>query len=482
MSVRNNKNMAKRNNEKNRLPLVVICGRTNVGKSTLFNCLSEKRQALVSNIAGTTRDSNISRIEWQGKQLQLVDTAGLLDQLSSKTKLEIDIEAQAKKQALDYLKEADLILFVVDTKAGILPDDKALASLIKKNRAYSNKTLLIANKTDSFAMAAETAIFNQLGLGEPNIISATTGLGTGDLLDVITDKLTAILPAHIKNTEEEPEKSSQVSACIIGKPNVGKSSLLNALLGYERVIVSPAPHTTREPQNTQLSYQGQNITLIDTAGISRQGKKSSGLEQPGILKSLSALNKADIALLVIDVSEPITHQDAKLVQEIVDRKKSLIFIANKWDLVEKRDTKKWTTIIYDKMPFATWAPIQFVSAKTGEKINKIWDIITKVAAERKLMLSDSQSNKFLQQVVKIHKPAKGKGLKAPHIYEFSQIDSDPPRFKLRIGPNDDLHFSYVRFLENRLRDRYGFTGTPINTIVTKHRRSHTTYNEKPNKN
>jgi len=179
----------------------------------------------------------------------------------------------------------------------------------------------------------------------------------------------------------------------------------------------------------------------------------------------------------MDISEPITHQDAKIIQEIVDRQKSLVFIANKWDLIESRDTKKWTTAIYDKLPFATWAPLQFISAKTGEKVNKILDLILTIASEREFQLSDSQCNKFLSHVVKLHKPAKGKGLKAPRIYEFKQVKNNPPVFVVRIGPNDDLHFSYVRFMENRLREKYGFTGTPIHTSVTKERKSHTTYQE-----
>lgn len=455
----------------NNLPLVVICGRTNVGKSTLFNCLTEKNQALVSEISGTTRDSNLGRVAWARKNFDLIDTAGILDWrylLANKIPAN-DIDSKTQKQARSYLDRADLILFVVDAKSGPLPEDKELAAAFKKNPTYKDRVVLIANKVDNYKNISETAVFNKLGLGEPIGISAANGQGTGDLLDLITKRLKRkVAPAA--------DSQTPIRACLIGKPNVGKSSLLNSVLGYERVIVSPIPHTTREPQDTEINYQGRAIRLIDTAGISKQGRKSSGLEKPGIMKSLKSLDKADIALLVLDINEPLAHQDAKLVQEIFDRQKSLILIANKWDLVTNRDTKKWTLNIYDKLPFAAWAPLQFISAKTGEKVNKILDLVLKIAEERTLKLSDSQCDKFLHQVVKIHRPAKGKGLKAPHIYEFYQTRDNPPAFTARIGANDDLHFSYRRFLENRLRERYGFTGTPISISVTKKRKSHTTYN------
>lgn len=462
--------------KKNKLPLVVICGRTNVGKSTLFNCLIEKKQALVSNIAGTTRDSNLGLVEWNNSAFEIVDTAGIIDwrYLISKKNTDMDIDTQTQKQACSYLEKAKLILFLVDNKTGLLPEDKEIAAALKKNPLYAKKIMLIANKVDNFRTAYESAQFNKLGLGEPITISAASSMGTGDLLDIIINRI----DKSKKNQKPKVDESKKtINVCIIGKPNVGKSSLLNSVLGYERVIVSPIAHTTREPQNTEINYKDHSIMLVDTAGISKQGKKSENLEKHGILKSLKSLDRADIAILVMDISEPITHQDAKIIQEIVDRQKSLIFIANKWDLVEERNTKKWTEIIYDKLPFATWAPLQFLSAKTGEKVSKILDLVIKIATERALQLSDSQCSKFLNQVVKIHKPAKGKGTKSPRIYEFTQVKSNPPSFAVRIGPNDDLHFSYIRFMENRLRERYGFTGTPIHTSISKERKSHTTYND-----
>jgi GTP-binding protein len=465
--------------ETKKLPLVVIYGRTNVGKSTLFNCLIENNQALVSDISGTTRDSNLGIVEWSNSMFELVDTAGLLDDIyltSKKIKSDDqDIDIKTQKQAKEYLDKADVLIFLVDTKAGLMPEDTKLAKTINKIEKYKKKTLLIANKVDSFNLMPEVAQFNKLGLGEPIPVSAASGSQTGDLLDKIV-KLIKKPNSKIEKTEEKDDKET-VKVCLIGKPNVGKSSLLNSILGYERVIVSPIAHTTREPQHTDLIYKEKKIRLVDTAGISKKGQKTKGLEKPGILKSLKSLDKADIALLVIDISEPITHQDLKLVEEIVERQKSLIIIANKWDAVENRDTKKWTDYLYGKMPFATWAPLQFLSAKTGEKVQKILDIILDVYSGRSLQISDSQADKFMKRVVKIHKPAKGKGLKAPRIYEFKQVKHNPPAFIIRIGPDDNLHFSYVRFMENRLREKFGFLGTPIRMKITQNKKSHTTYSQ-----
>ncbi|MDD3285299.1 MAG: ribosome biogenesis GTPase Der [Patescibacteria group bacterium] len=454
-------------NEK--LPLVAICGRTNVGKSTLFNRLIERRQALVSDIEGTTRDCNLGLVHWNRKVFRLVDTAGLLDAgfISGKKKIGGDIDSLAQRQALDYLQEAKLLLFVADGKAGLLTEDRLLAKALRQNPLYSAKTILVVNKIDSGKWRAEAASFNKLGLGEPTTISAQTGAGTGDLLDIVLEKIEAA-----KDLNEEDEQEIAAKLCIVGKPNVGKSSLLNALLGYNRVIVSDQPHTTRESQDTELIHKDKLIRLIDTAGISRHGHKSKGLEKEGIAMSLQSLQRADIALLVLDISEELTHQDAKMVEEIVERQKSLIIIANKWDKVEEKNQKHWQEKIFGKLPFAAWAPLLFVSAKTGAKVNKILDIALEVAAARKTEISETQLKKFLSRVVKVHLPAKGKGLKAPHIYEIAQKRHNPPSFTVRIGSRDDLHFSYVRFLENRLREQYDFIGTPVRMSVIKNKKKH----------
>jgi GTP-binding protein len=456
-----------------KMPLVVIFGRTNVGKSTLFNTLTERKQAIVSNIAGTTRDSNINIVRWGGFAFELIDTGGIInpdqDTLFKKykggkeLKTEEEINVKVQRQAVQYLKAADLVLFVVDNKTGILPADRQMITVLRKNLtgAIEDKIMLIANKVDSGAQAAEAAEFNKLGLGEPFCLSAVTGSGTGDLLDLIAKYLKK-RKLQVKELAEQPER---VSVCILGKPNVGKSSLLNSLLGYEKVIVSPIAHTTREPQNTEIEYKERKIVLIDTAGISAHAHKNEDLVKYGVEKSLGTLRRSDITLLVLDINEGITHQDAKLVEEIVEAGKSLIIIANKWDLIKPRDTKKYTEIIRDHFPFANWAPIQFTSAKTKEKVEKIFDLILDLDAARKIQLSDSQLAHFLSKIVKIHKPAKGKGTRPPHIYEITQKDTNPPVFEIRIGSDDNLHFSYTRFIINHLREQFGFQGVPIKAYI-----------------
>jgi len=476
-------------------PLIALFGRTNVGKSTLFNCLIEKRQALVSDIPGTTRDSNLGEVEWDGFNFDLVDTAGILDSifLEKKSKGQLtDIDEKTQRQAKAYLEKADLLVFLVDSKSGLMAEDKELAKIIKKIPSLKNKILLVANKTDSSRQRLETAEFNKLGLGEPLLISAASGSGTGDLLAEIVNRLKKLklIDRHSKIKVEKKEEEAPIKICILGKPNVGKSSFLNSILGYERVIVSDVAHTTREPQNTDLEFQGKKLQIIDTAGISRQGHKAERLEKYGIEKTLSVLKKSDIAFLMIDISEGITHQDAKLVQEIFDRGNSLVIVANKWDKIEERNQKKWREDIYSKFPFASWAPIEFVSSLSGsskqnqkkdkefspeglsKKINHLLSMAVEIDACRKISLSESQLAKFLSKIVKTHRPAKGKGLKHPHIYEIKQTHTEPPKFGIRIGSRDDLHFSYVRFIENRLREKYNFLGTPIKMSVEKNPKRH----------
>ncbi len=470
-------------NNKQQLPLVVIFGRTNVGKSTLFNCLTEKHRALVSSIEGTTRDSNIGTVEWQYSNFSLIDTGGIMDlkYLTGQKIKTDDIEAKVQKQARDYIIKASLVLFVVDARDGLLPQDRQMTILVKKLLPKNKKIILVANKVDSPSLRKEIAEFNKLALGEPIAVSAANGSGTGDLLDVIVNDLKKTKQTvKVKMQKEEVQPIINVS--IIGKPNVGKSSLINAILGEEKIIVSPTPHTTREPRDTLIEYGGYQINLVDTAGISKQGQKGArrqklknSLEKLSIEQSLKTLKKAQIALLVVDVNEGLTHQDAKLVEEIVDRKVSVIIVANKWDLIKNRDTKLFTQKIYGNFPFIQWAPIQFISAVTGEKVNKVMDLIIKVAEARQTQVSENALGKFLGRIVKVHRPAKAKGTKHPHLSGFKQIGNNPPVFSIHIGSKDTVHFSYLRFIENRLREKFGFMGTPITIIIDQKKHRHGTH-------
>ncbi|PKM91145.1 ribosome biogenesis GTPase Der [Candidatus Falkowbacteria bacterium HGW-Falkowbacteria-1] len=466
-----------------KLPLVIIIGRTNVGKSTLFNRLIEKNQALVSPIENTTRDFNINKMNWRGFDFQVLDTAGVSDSYALKKKMNVEeggvkrIEQKVQKQVYELIKKADLLLFVVDNKAGLLKEDKNIVSFLKK-RNYQKRTILVANKVDNFRQVAESFEFNKLSLNEPVPISALTGSGTGDLLDLIIEYFEKNKKG---DGQKEDEKSieaklaadkDKINLCIIGKPNVGKSSLLNSLLGYERVIVSEIPHTTREPQNTELMYKNRLINLIDTAGINKMGKKSEGLEKYGIIKSLKSLREADIILLVIDINDEITRQDSKLIEEIMNQGKSFIIVANKWDLIEDRSTKYWTREININFPFIVWAPIVFVSALKGEKVDKIFDLVLRIDAARKIKISDTGLSRFLAKMIKKHKPTKGRGVKHPRIYSLRQTWTNPPKFEVRIGSQEDLHDSYLRFLENRLREDFDFFGSPVRVSVKKNKKIH----------
>jgi GTPase len=462
-------------NHKEQLPLVVIFGRTNVGKSTLFNTLTEKKKALTSEMEGTTRDSNIADLTWNGESITLVDTGGIIDHdLLKSPGIKKDIDTKVQEQARGYLSRADLILFVVDTRSGILPQDKKLAIQLKKI-VDPDKIILVANKADSPRLRKEVAEFHKLGWGEPVPVSAANGSGTGDLLDlVVKTKRKGKIKKPATRTFEKT-----IRTALLGKPNVGKSSLLNSILGEDKVIVSPVPHTTREPQDTEIIHGNNLIQLIDTAGISKKGQKSvkkkgqkNSFERLSIAKSLSVIKKADLVLFVIDVKEGLTVQDAKIVEAIIEKGASLVIVANKWDLVEEKDVKEYTQAIYSTLPFITWVPIQFVSALTGSKINKLLDLVEEVYDARQTEIGDSTLNKFLQKIIKKHRPAKAKGTKHPYIYELKQVKTNPPKFMIRIGAKDTIHFSYLRFIENRLREQYGFLGTPVRIGVEKGRLVH----------
>lgn len=462
--------------KKNNGPLVILFGRTNVGKSTLFNCLIEKQQALVSDAAGTTRDSNFSFVSWRDVNFQLVDTAGIMEDKMIKKYLksdDFDIDKQVQAQAQTYLEKANLILFLVDSKDGLLVEDKQLARQLQKISKIP--IILVANKADNPRLRKDSVEFNQLGLGEPLPISAASGSGTGDLLDVIYTLLKAKAGTSVKHEKIVAD----IRVTILGKPNVGKSSLINQLVGESKQIVSHVAHTTREPNDIMIEHNNYKIRLIDTAGMHRKGfknvkkiKKRQKVERLSIHKSLQTLRQADIALLMIDISKGMTQQEGKIAEAIIKNKCSLIIVANKWDAVENRDTKHYTREIHSQFPYATWAPIQFISALTGEKIKHLKNLLIDVNEQRHINLNDNTLNKFLKQIIRKHRPVKGKGTKHPYIHELTQTQTDPPKFKIRIGAKDSLHDSYSRFIENQLRKKFGFKGLPITIYIAKNKSIH----------
>jgi len=452
----------------NTLPRIAIVGRANVGKSTLFNRIIEKQKALVSSMAGTTRDRNIGVGQWRGKSFELTDTGGLDIDLSEETHQ--DIAQGVIRQALAAIDKADLILFLVDTNEGATPADRKLAGeLIRKG--YAGKTILVGNKAESARNKKYDTGIYRLGLGEPAFVSASSGSGVGDLLDMVLDRI-----KHVELPEINPAAIQPIKVALLGRPNVGKSSILNSILGEERVIVSAVAHTTRESHDTQFNYNGRDFIIIDTAGMRRKAKMDKeGLEKKSVGKSISAIHDCDVAVLVTDVSKKIDMQDKKITQEILESGKSVIIVANKWDTVDDKDTGTINSFVDRyrlEFPYLWWAPLIFVSAKENLRTKKILELIQEVVASRSIRISDSQLDKFLKQRIKQHKPSRGKGLKNPYIYEIHQTAVNPPRFEIYVNDPTTLHFSYIRFLQNNMREQFKIIGTPIQVELRKWSAAH----------
>lgn len=454
-------------------PIVALVGRPNVGKSTIFNRLAEERLAVVDEVPGTTRDRITTEAEWTGVVFDIVDTGGIdptqTGPGNEKTPLSIgsaDFIEQIRIQAEIAIREADLILFVVDVAAGLTPADREVAQILRQNQQDKGgklwpPVLLVANKADSDARRMDVYQFYELGMGDSYPISAQHGTGTGDLLDAIV--------AHFEPREEEGEDES-VKIAIVGKPNVGKSSLLNRLLGEERAIVSPISGTTRDAIDTPLTYEGVDITLIDTAGIRRRGRIDPGVEKYSVLRSMNAIERADVSLLVVDATSGITAQDTHIAGFILEAWKSTVVLINKWDAVEK-DTgtmEEYTRMVRRELNFVGYVPVLFISAKTGQRVDKVLPLALQVQEERLVRLSTSQLNQILQKAQDTH-PAPSHAGKQLRIYYGTQVRSDPPTFLLYVNDPKLGHFSYLRYLENRLRESYPFLGTPIR-IVMKARR------------
>ncbi len=452
-------------------PVVALVGRPNVGKSTLFNRLAGERLAVVDEVPGTTRDRLVAETEWNGVAFDVVDTGGIDPTgVTAPGKQPLSVGSaqfirEIRRQAQMAVEDADAVLFLVDVESGVTPADREVADILRRyQRQREGKPfppiVLAVNKCDSVERFAEAAQFYELGLGDPYPISAMHGTGTGDLLDALVD---ALPPAPPSDEEED-----RVAIAIVGKPNVGKSSLLNRLLGEERAIVSPIAGTTRDAVDTYLTYDGTPMTLIDTAGIRRRGRIAPGVEKYSVLRSFRAIQRADVALLVLDATTPISAQDAHIAGFVLEAWKSVVVVVNKWDAVEK-DTYTMQAYIEEirkKLHFLDYVPILFVSAKTGQRVHKLLPTALQVNEARLTRLPTSFINRILQEAMDRHPPP-SKGGRLLKIYFGSQVSVAPPTFVLQVNAPDLMHFSYRRYIENRLREAHPFPGTPIRLVLRK---------------
>ena len=445
-------------------PMVALVGRPNVGKSTLFNRLAGERLAVVDDTPGTTRDRKVAEAEWNGITFDIVDTGGI-DPTNLRRKEPLSVDSadyipQIRAQAEMAAYEADVILFLVDVENGVTPADQEVAGILRNlQQKRAGKlwppVLLIVNRCDNSQRRAQAAEFYSLGMGDPIPVSALHGTGTGDMLDQLIESMGA-------KARPELEPDTSVKIAIVGRPNVGKSSLLNRLLGEERVIVSPIPGTTRDAVDTQLTYHGTPITLIDTAGIRRRGRIEPGVEKYSVLRALKAMDRADVVLLLVDATEGVAAQDAHIAGMAIDKMKSVVVVVNKWDAIPK-DTHTmpaYTLHVREQLNFLDYVPVLFISALTGQRIGQVLPTALRVQEERLRRIPTGEFNRLLHQALSAHAPParKGKQLK---ITFASQVRSNPPTFLFHVNDPELVHFSYQRYLENRIRHHYSFLGTPL---------------------
>ncbi len=427
-------------------PIVAIIGRQNVGKSTLLNRLAGKRISIVEDLPGTTRDRVFADVSWNDKAFTLVDTGGL------ELGMETEIDRGVKEQITQAMSEADAIIFMVDVKDGIMPADTEIADLVRR---LKKPTLLVANKADNDKLEAQAAEFYQLGLGDPFVISAYHGRSTAELIEQII----AMLPETTPSLDE----ADFMKVAIVGKPNVGKSMLLNALLGKERVIVSDVPGTTRDAIDTTFDFSGKNVLLIDTAGIRKRGQVETGIEQYSVLRSMRAIDRCDVALLVLDATEMFSAQDTHIAGYIQQAVKGILIIVNKWDLVTGEDRVLWTENTRKQFKFMAYAPVLFISAKFGKGVSEVMPQAYKVYQERIKQIPVAELNGVIQDAIAAHNmPRKGKTVLS--IKGVTQTEVNPPTFTFKVNNSNIVHFSYRRFLENKLREAFGFTGTPLRLV------------------
>ena len=430
--------------------VVAIVGRPNVGKSTLFNALSGEKISIVKDVPGVTRDRIYADCQWRGTTFQMIDTGGI------EPESEDVILKQMRRQAELAMDIADVIVFITDVKAGVTVSDEEVAQMLRRT---NKPVILVCNKCDRVgAPPDELYEFYNLGLGDPLPISAGKKLGIGELLDAIYDNFGDVGP--------EIEDDETIRVAVIGKPNAGKSSLINKILGEERVIVSDIAGTTRDAIDTYFENSHGKYIFVDTAGIRRKNKVYDKLEKYSVLKAKAAIEKANVCLIMIDATEGVTDQDEKIVGLAHENGKGVIIVINKWDLVEKGNNtlENYRKQVYDKLSYLSYAPIIFISTVTGQRVEKLFDMINEVDKQNSQRISTGLLNDVLADAVTITQPPSDKG-KRLKVYYMTQVSTRPPTFVIFVNSKELMHFSYVRYIENHLRKQFGFSGTPIHMII-----------------
>lgn len=431
-------------------PIVAIVGRPNVGKSTLFNALAGERISIVKDTPGVTRDRIYAEVTWLDKTFTMIDTGGIEPESKDV------ILSQMREQAQIAIDTADVIVFMTDVKQGLVDADAKVADMLRR----SNKpVVLVVNKVDSFQkFMMDTYEFYNLGIGEPVPISAASMLGLGDMLEKVV--------AHFDEHAGEEEKSDIPKIAVVGKPNVGKSSLINKILGEDRVIVSNIAGTTRDAIDTLVEYNGKEYTFIDTAGLRRKNKIKEELERYSIIRTVTAVERADVVVMMIDATEGVTEQDAKIAGIAHDRGKGVVIAVNKWDAIEKNDKTiyKFTNKVRETLSYMPYAEIMFISAQTGQRIPKLFETIDMVLENQTLRIQTGVLNEIVTEAIAMQQPPSDKG-KRLKIFYTTQVAVKPPTFVIFVNDKELMHFSYTRYLENKIREAFGFKGTSLKFII-----------------
>lgn len=436
--------------ERTTKPIVAVVGRPNVGKSALFNALAGENISIVKDTPGITRDRIYADVSWLDKAFTLVDTGGI--EPDSKDV----ILSQMRDQAQIAIDTADVILFLVDVRQGLVDADAKVADMLRRSR---KPVVLVVNKVDSFdKLMPDVYEFYNLGIGDPHPISAVNRLGLGDMLEEVV--------SHFPETAAEEAEDERPRIAIVGKPNVGKSSLINKLLGENRLIVSDIAGTTRDAVDTKISYNGKEYIFIDTAGLRRKSKVKEDLERYMIIRTVSAVERADVVVLVIDATEGVTEQDAKIAGIAHDRGKAVIIAVNKWDAVEKDDKTIYrvTEKVRNTLSYMPYAEILFVSAVTGQRLSKLFETIDMVSENHAMRVATGVLNEIMAEAVVLQQPPSDKG-KRLKLYYITQVSVKPPTFVIFVNDKELMHFSYTRYIENQIRETFGFRGTPLRFII-----------------